>query len=185
MYAEDNSWSYSGMNKYASEFNRINTSLSYTMNAAADIGVNALGWSSAELGSYLEDLGLNSEIAPDLYNFVMDTPGVIVPYGAGLARFMTIRADAKRILGSQFDQTAFNEVLLTYGDRPFEMVEADVQAWVDSFDPSQSTPAEEEETIPESPFRPLLYIGGFAAALIAVAVGLYLIRKARKSNPFA
>lgn len=189
MYAEDNSWSYSGMNKYASEFNRISTSLSYTMNAAADIGVNALGWSAAELGSYLEDLGLNSEMAPDLYDFVMDTPGVIVPYGAGLARFMTIRADAKRILGSQFDQTAFNEVLLTYGDRPFEMVEADVQAWADSFDPSQSTPAEtpaeEEETVPESPFQPLLYIGGFAAALIVVAVGLYLIRKARKSNPFA
>ena len=185
MYAEDDSWSYSDMNKYAKEFNRVSTSLSYAMNAAADIGVNGLGWSQLKLAQYLENLGLNSEVAAGLYEFVMDTPGVIVPYGAGLARFMTIRKNAKRALGSQFDKTEFNRVLLTYGDRPFELVEADVDKWISTFDPSQSTPVEEPDEFPAAPINPWLYAGGFAAALAAVILGAVLMRRSRKRDPFA
>ena len=185
MYAEDDAWSYSGMNKYAIEFNRINTSLSYAMNAACDIGVNALGWDVEELGAYLEDIGLNSSMAADLYDFVMETPGVIVPYGAGLAQFMTIRNKAKSTLGSQFDQTAFNEVLLTYGDRPFELVEKDVDKWISTFDPSQSVPVEEEEEFPARPLSPWPFVGGIALAVIAVIGGIILIRKSKRRDPFA
>ncbi len=186
MYAEDNAWSYSGMNEAAIEYNRINTSLSYAMNAACDIGVNALGWSAEELGSYLEDIGLNSSMAADLYDFVMETPGVIVPYGAGLAQFMTIRDKAMKALGSQFDMTAFNEVLLTYGDRPFELVEKDVDAWVATFDPSQSVPIDtDDETPAAKPVSPWPYVGGIAVALIAVIGGIVLLRKSKRRDPFA
>ncbi|MBQ7993084.1 MAG: DUF885 family protein [Solobacterium sp.] len=185
MYAEDEAWSYSGLNEYAAEFDRINTSMGYAMNAAADIAVNGLGWSESRLGTWLNGIGLNAEIAPDLYDFVMDTPGVIIPYGAGLAQFMLIRDDAKSALQSQFDLTAFNEVLLTYGDRPFELVEKDVQAWIETFDPSQSVPVVPDVTpAPSRRMNPLLYAGGFAAAVILIIIGAILIRRSRKGNPF-
>lgn len=185
MYAEDDAWSYSTMNKYAKEFNRINTSLGYAMNAAADIGVNGLGWNAQKLGEYLEDIGMNSMLAESLFEFVMDTPGVIIPYGAGLAQFMTIRKNAEDRLASQFDATEFNRVLLTYGDRPFELVEKDVNAWIDTFDPSQSVPVEKEDEFPMRPISPLPFIGGFLLAIAAVAAGIILIRKGRRSDPFA
>lgn len=185
MYVEDTAWEWSGLNIYAQEFDRINTSMGYAMNAAADIGVNGLGWSEKELGDYLNDLGLNSEIASDLYDFVMDTPGVIVPYGVGLVQFMTIRDEAEKALQSQFDAVEFNRVLLTDGDRPFELVRKDVQKWIDSFDPSQREEIIVPDTIPKRSVNPLIYIGGFAVAAIGIIVGIILIRRSRRSDPFA
>ena len=189
MYAEDEAWTYSGLNRYASEFNRLGDSVGYVMNAAADIGVNALGWTVDDLGAYLDNLGLNSEIAPDLFDFVMDTPGVIIPYGAGLAQFMNIHDDAAAKLGDKFDLTAFNEVLLTYGDRPFDLVEKDVEQWISTFDGTEPSPtaAPVDPVIdPERPAAsPLIYIGGFAASAVLIIAGILMIRKSRKGNPFS
>ena len=119
----------------------------------------------------------------------MDTPGVIIPYGAGLAQFMNIHDDAAAKLGDKFDLTAFNEVLLTYGDRPFDLVEKDVEQWISTFDGTEPSPtaAPVDPVIdPERPAAsPLIYIGGFAAAAVLIIAGILMIRKSRKGNPFS
>ena len=190
MYAEDDAWNYSTLNEAAKEMMRIDTSMSYVMNAAADIGVNGLGWDVDQLSRWLENAGFSGSIASDLYDFVMDTPGVIIPYGAGLAQFMTIRDNAMYRLGSQFDMTEFNRILLTYGDRPFELVEKDVEAWIGTFDPSAVTPAtpapiDNPDPVPSKGISPWIYAGGIGIALIAVIAGIILVRKGRRDDPFA
>ena len=186
MYAEDDAWSYSTLSDAAKEYLRIDTSLSYAINAVADIGVNGLGWTENDLKKYLTNLGLTDDMAQDLYDFVLDTPGVIIPYGAGLSRFMTLRTQAKAALGEEFDLKEFNTVLLTYGNRPFTSVEKDVRKWMS--EKGTADLPDIDGLIPDTQPRtasPLLYAGGAAAAAVLILIGIIMIRKARKSDPFA
>ena len=186
MYAEDDAWSYSPLSEKTKEYLRIDTSLSYAINAVADIGVNGLGWTANDLKKYLVNLGLTDDMAQDLYDFVLDTPGVIIPYGAGLSRFMTLRSQAKAALGDEFDLKEFNTVLLTYGNRPFTSVEKDVRKWM-SEKGAEDLP-DIDGLIPDVqiPFaNPLLYAGGAAAAVVLIVVGIIMARKAKKSDPFS
>lgn len=130
MYAESNAWSYSGLSKTISKLHGLETLLGYIMDAYADLGVNGKNWSIEELGSKLDKLGLNGDMAESLYDFVITRRGMILPYGIGLVQFMRLRGKATSALKDQFDEVEFNEVLLTNGARPFEMVEKDVDAYI-------------------------------------------------------
>ena len=129
MFAEGQALHVSGLSEYASEYQKINIELNYVLSAAVDLGVNGLGWSTKDVSKYLDRLDLNSSIAKDLYDFATLQPGTILPYGVGVAMFELLENKAKNALGNDFDQKAFNEVLLNDGNRPFEVVEDDVNAY--------------------------------------------------------
>ncbi len=130
MYAETHSLEDSNLDTTVAQINELNTAVSYILNAAADLAYNGLGYSVNEFGSWMDNLGLNSESASSLYDSVVDSMGVILPYGVGLAHFLSLRSTAESALGSDFDEKEFNTVLLTYGDRSFDLVEQDVNAWI-------------------------------------------------------
>ncbi len=157
---------------------QINTSLGYVLDAAVDLAVNGLGYSVSDVAEYLDSLGLNSSNAQSLYDFVISQPGTILPYGIGLMKFLNLREDAKEALGSSFDLKEFNTVLLTGGDRPFSMVQSDVNAWVkekggaldfsSTSTPSSSAPAVSENSGSSFPTVAVILI--LAAAAVAAAV---------------
>ncbi len=132
MYAEMMALDVSELNEDAKLYQKLNTGISYVMGAAIDLGVNGLGWSVEDTEDYLDDLGLNSEIAEDLYEFVVTRPGSILPYGVGLAEYENLRVDTMKSLGKKFDLKEFNTVLLEGGARPFARVEKDVESYVSS-----------------------------------------------------
>lgn len=132
MYSELRAGEFSGLAKSVYTVNNVNVGAGYAMNAAADIGVNALGWDVPELEEYLGKIGLDKSNAQPLFDFVTENPGVIVPYGYGIARFALFRKEAMETLGDAFDEKEFHNVLLTYGDRPFEIVEKDLKAYYES-----------------------------------------------------
>lgn len=158
---------------------QINTSLGYVLDAAADLAVNGLGYSVDDVAEYLDSLGLNSANAESLYDFVISQPGTILPYGIGLMKFLNLREDAKEALGSKFDLKEFNTVLLTGGDRPFSMVEADVNEWVkeqggsaldfsSTSAPASSAPAVSGNSGPSFPTIAVIVILAAAAVIAAV-----------------
>lgn len=130
MYAEVNQFAHSSLSANVAEMQKINTTLGYTMDAAADLAVNGLGYTVEDLGEWLDQLGLNSDSAQSLYDFVLSQPGVILPYGYGMAKFLTYQQQAKDALGSSYDAVEFNTVLLTGGARTFEQVDKDVEAYL-------------------------------------------------------
>ncbi len=184
MYSEAEAMEWSGLDEPTAKLLVLDTEIGYIMNAAADLGVNGLGWKVGDLEDYLDDLGLNSAIAQDLMDFVIDDPGMIVPYGYGMVRFLNLREKAEKALGKDFDVVEFNEVLLTYGSRPFEQVEADVDEYIKAGGEvpevtASPEPAETDE--PDTPVTPvtpskknrtgIYWVGGIAlAALIAAFV---------------
>lgn len=130
MYAEMLGWSWSPLSEEAGSYNAVMTGINYVLDAVVDLGVNGLGWSVDDLADYLDGKGFNSAIAGSLYDFVAEQPGVILPYGVGLAEIMNMRYEAEEMLGSDFDLLSFNTVILEGGARPFSKVEEDFHAWL-------------------------------------------------------
>ena len=56
-------------------------------------------------------------------------PAIYIPYGVGLAQFLTMKYQVVEKLGSKVLKE-LNEVFLTNGDRPFWMVQKDVDAFL-------------------------------------------------------
>ena len=188
MFAEGQALYVSGLSEYASEYQKINIELNYVLSAAVDLGVNGLGWSTKDVSKYLDRLDLNSSIAKDLYDFATLQPGTILPYGVGIAMFELLENKAKNALGNDFDQKAFNEVLLNDGNRPFEVVEDDVNAYcgIDENDENNiiSHRFNNKETPVKDDVNWLLYGACGCGIIVIGAMGVILYVKSRKDDPF-
>lgn len=188
MFAEGQALHVSGLSEYASEYQKINIELNYVLSAAVDLGVNGLGWSTKDVSKYLDRLDLNSSFAKDLYDFATLQPGTILPYGVGIAMFELLENKAKNALGNDFDQKAFNEVLLNDGNRPFEVVEDDVNAYcgIDGNDENNiiSHRFNNKETPVKEDVNWLLYGACGCGIIVIGAMGVILYVKSRKDDPF-
>jgi uncharacterized protein (DUF885 family) len=193
MYSELQAIQESTLSQNAKDYNSLDTAISYVLDAAADLGVNGLGWSKDDLANYLEQLGLNSGAADSLYDFVTEEPGTLLPYGVGLAEYETLEQKAQDKLGSSYDAKEFHKVLLDNGDRPFDMVEADVDAWLNNTTADYGNPdsddvsTETESSSSEDSAVTTDWIKyGSIGALVAVIgiIALFWARKYRKDDPF-
>ena len=137
---------------------------------------------------------------------MIQRPGLLLPYGIGMMRFLTMRSEAEEKLGDKFDLKEFNTVLMEGGDRPFEFVEADVKRYIESVNAPETEKEPEEEPVvpdfemPQIPWEeeePVVdaavakygkyvypVIGISAAALVALIAGINLQRR-KKRGPFA
>lgn len=188
MFAEGQALHVSGLSEYASEYQKINIELNYVLSAAVDLGVNGLGWSTKDVSKYLDNLDLNSSIAKDLYDFATLQPGTILPYGVGVAMFELLENKAKNALGNDFDQKAFNGVLLNDGNRPFEVVEDDVNAYcgIEGNDENNiiSHRSNNKETPVKEDVNWLVYGVCGCGIIVIGALGVILYVKSRKDDPF-
>lgn len=188
MFAEGQALHVSGLSEYASEYQKINIELNYVLSAAVDLGVNGLGWSTKDVSKYLDRLDLNSSIAKDLYDFATLQPGTILPYGVGVAMFELLENKAKNALGNDFDQKAFNEVLLNDGNRPFEVVEDDVNAYCGINGNDENNIISHRFNNKETPVKKdvnwLLYGVCGCGIIVIGAMGVILYVKSRKDDPF-
>lgn len=125
MYVEDAMWKYSSLNEAAKEYNRSLTNINYILSALVDIGVNGMGWSLADIKTYVNNKGLDGEVAKSLYEVVTQDPGAYLPYGIGLAQFLRMKDEALS-KNPSMDLKDLNKMFLNHGDRPFWMVQRDL-----------------------------------------------------------
>ena len=177
----------SGLDKTSAEYLYLSEILSFMIYAASDIAVNGLGYDQEELSEYIENVGFDPAYAEELYELSVEMPGSYIPYGYGAARFLEFRERAEQALGDDFDEEEFHEVLLTYGPRPFELVEEDFEAYVES--KGERLPDDftffgselPEKTIFEA--YPLLkYLAGLIVVIIAAVIVIIINKKRRKMD---
>ena len=177
----------SGLDKTSAEYLYLSEILSFMIYAASDIAVNGLGYDQEELSEYIENVGFDPAYAEELYELSVEMPGSYIPYGYGAARFLEFRERAEQALGDDFDEEEFHEVLLTYGPRPFELVEEDLEAYVES--KGERLPDDftffgselPEKTIFEA--YPLLkYLAGLIVVIIAAVIVIIINKKRRKMD---
>lgn len=177
----------SGLSETAANYIYLSDILAYVIYAASDIAVNGLGYDIDELSVWMEEIGFDPDYADELYDISIEMPGSYIPYGYGVARFLEFRERAEQSLGNKFDEEEFHEVLLKYGPRPFELVEEDLKAYVES----KGEKLSDDFTFfgseyPEEPFfekYPLFkYLAGLLVVVIAGIIVLIINKKRRKMD---
>ena len=194
MYASSQALSVSNLNAYTSEYQKLNNEINYVLDAAVDLGVNGLGWSTSDISDYLNNLGLSGDSAKTLYDYVTEYPGVLLSYGVGVAMFELLQDKAENALGDDFDQKEFNTVILNDGPRTFELVEEDVNAYcgIENTDENnifkhvsyseKVDPSSQSNT--DKTVNWILY-GTIGVGIMAIgAISIIMIIKSRKDNPF-
>lgn len=194
MYASSQALSVSNLNTYSSEYQKLNNEINYVLDAAVDLGVNGLGWSTSDISDYLNNLGLSGDSAKSLYDYVTEYPGVLLSYGVGVAMFELLQDKAENALGDDFDQKEFNTVLLNDGPRTFELVEEDVNAYcgIENTDENNIfkhvSYSEKVDSSSQSNTNKtvnwILY-GTIGVGIMAIgAISIIMIIKSRKDDPF-
>jgi uncharacterized protein (DUF885 family) len=88
-----------------------------------DTGIHALGWSRDRALSYL-----GSEAEVDRYTVL---PAQALAYKIGQLKFSELRARAEAALGEGFDVRDFHARVLRSGALPLDVLEADVDSWIE------------------------------------------------------
>ena len=177
MYAELEALDWNVLSEDGASLMASELALNYALSAVSDIAVNYLGYDEAELGDYLTTIGLNSIVAPDLYDMAICYPGDYGSYGYGMMRMRNMRKYAEESLGSAFDAEAFHKVILDGGPRMLDAVEEDVKQWVEE---SGAVYISKKENSDSTIY--LIVAGVCVLGVIGTAV---CKRKRTKNNPFA
>jgi len=101
-----------------------------------DTGVHHLGWTRQEAEDFMVK---NTPLARNNIENEVDryitTPGQALAYKTGQLEFWRMRRDAEAALGDDFDVRGFHDAVLTRGAVPLEVLDQQVQDWVDATRP--------------------------------------------------
>ncbi len=188
MFTEIKSWQKAPvLTQDAKDLHGLYTALGYVQQSCIDLGVNGLGWDIDGVKEWLEGIDMNSDYAEELYEFAVDYPGQLVPYGTGLMHFFMLEKQAKDALGESFDETEFLTVLLTNGDRCFDIVENDVKEYVESKDGVMAKAIFEEvpsESYEKSFFQSKEGVYTVIGVLVViVVVSVMVAKRSKKDDP--
>lgn len=177
MFASDLALQWGVLSEDDAQYNIVMEGLDYGVYALLSIAVNGKGWDESDIAAYLEELGLNTEIAADMYDMALVYPETYCSYGYGLARLYTLYQEAMETLGDDFDLEEFNAVILDNGPRTLDSVEEDMEAYL------SSAASESESGTVSSNSRTWLYVGTAAVGVMLVIA--IIKRQNKESNPLS
>tara|TARA_R110000824_G_scaffold2274_4_gene10658 strand:- start:5655 stop:7424 length:1770 start_codon:yes stop_codon:yes gene_type:complete len=110
--------------------------LSYEMWRACrlvvDTGIHSKGWSKQRAIDFMTDNTALSEANIEAeVNRYISWPGQALAYKMGELKIRELRGKAARELGDKFDLRAFHDVVLGQGAVPLDMLEAQVNRWIE------------------------------------------------------
>jgi uncharacterized protein (DUF885 family) len=123
-----------------SDFGRLTMEAWRACRLVVDTGIHYLGWSRDEAIEYMR---ANSamplhDIRAEIDRYI-GWPGQALAYKIGELKIRELRAEAEKQLGNQFDVRKFHDVVLGSGAVPLNVLEANVDAWVESQQPNSGS----------------------------------------------
>jgi uncharacterized protein (DUF885 family) len=114
-------------------FGALNAELWRSIRLVTDTGIHAKGWTRQQVLDYMFANSATSETraVAEAERF-MAIPGQALAYKVGMLKIRAIRTAAEAQLGDRFDVRAFHTQILKDGPMPLSMLEAKIQAWVDT-----------------------------------------------------
>ena len=116
-----------------SDFGRLGMELWRAARLVVDTGIHHLGWSREEAIDYLKENTPNpdGDIRKAIERYVV-YPGQATAYMIGKLKIMELRERAMQRLGDRFDWGGFHDAVLLSGPVPLDMLEANVERWIES-----------------------------------------------------
>src|ERR1700730_7395663 len=96
-----------------------------------DTGIHAKHWTREQAITYMrEKTGMGEkEVKAEIERYIV-MPGQACAYKVGMLKIQELRARAEQELGDKFDQREFHETLLKQGALPLEILEEQVNAYI-------------------------------------------------------
>lgn len=106
---------------------------SYNMIILADIGIHYEGWSLKDFKDHFNAIGfqLSDHDAMVQYSQLQANPCAFEPYYVGYEEIASLKEKAVKKLGDAFDDKAFHTALLKSGVAPFNVVEENINAYIE------------------------------------------------------
>lgn len=115
-----------------SDFGRLAMELWRACRLVVDTGIHAMKWTRKEGIDYYVDNTPNAKSdAVKMVERHIVMPSQATAYKIGMLKILELRADAKEKLQDKFDIREFHEVVLQNGPVPLNVLEANVNAWVE------------------------------------------------------
>jgi uncharacterized protein (DUF885 family) len=116
-----------------SEFGHLSLELWRAVRLVTDTGLHSKRWSREQAIRYFQENSLLSErdIVKEVERYI-NNPGQATSYKIGQLRIVELRERAKRALGDRFDIRAFHAAVLENGALPLDLLDAQVQAYIDA-----------------------------------------------------
>lgn len=122
-YVEMQSYYYAGLDETLARALQLNASATLSLYASIDIGVHEEGWNRDIVLEFLSDYGITSvEAADHVYELVVETPANYLKYYVGCLEFEELKKDARLRYGSDYNDKAFHQALLSIGPAPFSII---------------------------------------------------------------
>ena len=122
-----------GGSEYAdvfAELSRIEESISYLYYGRIDLGVNYEGWTETEVKKYMEDKGLKSDKAGEMYTLFLGDPAVYLSYSVGYFEMQDLRDYAEQSLGSKFNLVEYHKAILDAGPCKYAQLKKKVDKYI-------------------------------------------------------
>jgi uncharacterized protein (DUF885 family) len=98
-----------------------------------DTGIHSKGWDKAKAVAFMrENTALTEGNIDAEVNRYISWPGQALGYKIGELRIKELRAKAEKALGAKFDLRRFHDSVLLQGSVPLDVLEAQVDAWVEA-----------------------------------------------------
>lgn len=131
LYAELYSYDLSGQDSTVAKFNQAISLLSFDTYCLADIGINYEGWSREDTTDFIESIGYDKSLGDEMYETLIEDPGLYLAYYVGYLEFMDMRNTAEDELGAKFDIKAFHKFILDIGPSQFEIINNRFDIWLE------------------------------------------------------
>lgn len=114
------------------DFGRLVNEIWRAIRLVVDTGLHAKGWTEADAIQYFKDNSSISEgaIVAEVQRYMV-MPGQATAYKIGMLKIQELRKKAEETLGDNFDIKAFHDVILGGGAMPLELLERQVNLWVE------------------------------------------------------
>ena len=121
-----------------SDFGRLAMELWRSIRLVVDTGIHSKKWTREQAIEYYMENSPNAESdAIKMVERHIVMPGQATAYKIGMNKILELRQKAKEALGEEFDLKEFHEVVLTKGALPLNILEDNVNEWINSKNPQQ------------------------------------------------
>lgn len=130
-YVEFDAYLMSDLEESLAKLLQLNDKISLAISAYVDMGVNYEGWKQEAVLQYLEEFGIGGEeTAQAVFRTVVEEPGNYLSYFIGYLEIEKLKEKAQNTLGDAFVVKEFHEFMLKTGAASFEVLEEELENWL-------------------------------------------------------
>ncbi len=116
-----------------SDFGRLDADMWRAIRLVIDTGVHSEVWTRQQMVDYFhEHSALDEPTVQSEVDRYIAWPGQALAYKIGQMKILELRERAKKALGDKFDLRAFHDQVLDAGALPLDVLEARIDAWIES-----------------------------------------------------